>query len=94
MSDMRLIVAGAGGRMGRVLVKTISQTKGAVLTGALEAPSTPRLGPDWGVLARLPANAGELRADLGAGSTASSISPCRRPPSPTSLSPPSAGSCM
>ena len=44
MSDMRLIVAGAGGRMGRVLVKTISQTKGAVLTGALEAPGSPLLG--------------------------------------------------
>ena len=38
MSDMRLIVAGAGGRMGRALVRVISETKGAVLAGALEAP--------------------------------------------------------
>ncbi len=64
MSDMRLIVAGAGGRMGRVLVKTISQTKGAVLTGALEAPGSPLLGQDSGVLAGLPANGIALSGDL------------------------------
>ncbi len=64
MSDMRLIVAGAGGRMGRVLVKTISETKGAVLTGALEAPASPLLGQDSGVLAGLPANGIALSADL------------------------------
>jgi 4-hydroxy-tetrahydrodipicolinate reductase len=64
MSDMRLIVAGAGGRMGRVLVKTISQTKGAVLTGALESPASPLLGEDAGVLAGLPANGVKLSADL------------------------------
>ena len=37
MSDMRLIVAGAGGRMGRTLVKAIAETKGFALAGALEA---------------------------------------------------------
>ena len=40
MSDMRLIVAGAGGRMGRALTRVISETSGAVLTGALEAPGS------------------------------------------------------
>ena len=40
MSDMRLIVAGAGGRMGRALVRVISETPGAVVTGALEAPGS------------------------------------------------------
>ena len=40
MSDMRLIVAGAGGRMGRALTRVISETTGAVLTGALEAPGS------------------------------------------------------
>ena len=40
MSDMRLIVAGAGGRMGRALTRVISETQGAVLTGALEAPGS------------------------------------------------------
>ena len=33
MSDMRLIVAGAGGRMGRTLVRTIDATPGLVLAG-------------------------------------------------------------
>ena len=54
MSDMRLIVAGAGGRMGRALTRVISETKGAVLAGALEAPGSELLGKDAGVLAGLP----------------------------------------
>ena len=36
MSDMRLIVAGAGGRMGRTLVHAIAATDGAILAGAVE----------------------------------------------------------
>ena len=63
MSDMRLIVAGAGGRMGRTLVRTIDATPGVVLAGALEAPGSPLLGKDAGVLAGLPANGIELSAD-------------------------------
>ena len=38
MSDMRLIVAGAGGRMGRTLVRAIAETPGLMLTGATEGP--------------------------------------------------------
>ena len=64
MADMRLIVAGAGWRMGRTFVKTISQTPGAVLTGALEAPGSELLGQDAGVLAGLPANGVKLSSDL------------------------------
>ena len=64
MSDMRLIVAGAGGRMGRALTRVISETPGAVLTGALEAPGSELLGKDAGVLAGLPANGVKLSADL------------------------------
>ncbi len=66
MSDMRLIVAGAGGRMGRTLVRTIDSTPGVVLAGALEAPGSPLLGKDAGVLAGLPANGVALSADLWA----------------------------
>jgi 4-hydroxy-tetrahydrodipicolinate reductase len=64
MADMRLIVAGAGGRMGRALVRVISETPGAVVAGALEAPGSALLGQDAGVLAGLPANGVELSADL------------------------------
>src|SRR5206468_12583780 len=63
MADMRLIVAGAGGRMGRTLVRVISQTSGAVITGALEAPGSELLGKDSGVLAGLPENGVKLSAD-------------------------------
>src|SRR6201995_2034851 len=64
MDDMRLIVAGAGGRMGRALTRVISETSGAVITGAVEAPGSELLGKDSGVLAGLPANGGKLSADL------------------------------
>jgi 4-hydroxy-tetrahydrodipicolinate reductase len=66
MTDMRLIVAGAGGRMGRALVRVISETSGAVLVGALEAPGAERIGEDAGVLAGIPANGVKLSADLWA----------------------------
>jgi len=66
MSDMRLIVAGAGGRMGRALTRAIAESKGAVLAGALEAPGSELLGKDAGVLAGLPANGIKVSADLWA----------------------------
>jgi 4-hydroxy-tetrahydrodipicolinate reductase len=64
MSDMRLIVAGAGGRMGRTLVKAIAETPGLRLTGAVEAAGAPALGQDAGVLAGLPANGVKLGTDV------------------------------
>lgn len=64
MADMRLIVAGAGGRMGRALIRVISETPGAVLAGALEAPGSELLGKDSGVLAGLPENGVKLSGDL------------------------------
>jgi 4-hydroxy-tetrahydrodipicolinate reductase len=64
MADMRLIVAGAGGRMGRALTRVIGATPGAVVTGALEAPGSELLGKDAGTLAGLPENGVKLSADL------------------------------
>ena len=51
MNEMRLVVAGASGRMGRMLVKTIHETKGARLVAALEAKGSLALGQDAGLLA-------------------------------------------
>ncbi|HEY0291727.1 MAG TPA: 4-hydroxy-tetrahydrodipicolinate reductase [Hansschlegelia sp.] len=51
MSSMRLIVAGAAGRMGRALVRAISETDGVELSGAFERPGSPALGKDAGELA-------------------------------------------
>src|SRR5882724_11894453 len=66
MSEMRLIVAGAGGRMGRALVRSIAESPGIVLVGALEAPGSELIGKDAGTLAGLPANGVLLSADLWA----------------------------
>ena len=64
MSDMRLIVAGAGGRMGRTLVKAIGETKGLALAGATEDARSPLIGQDSGVLAGLAPNRVPLVSDL------------------------------
>src|SRR5215813_2474927 len=66
MADMRLIVAGAGGRMGRALTRVIAEAPGAKVVGALEAPTSELLGKDAGVLAGLPENGVKLSADLWA----------------------------
>ncbi|MFN3890771.1 MAG: 4-hydroxy-tetrahydrodipicolinate reductase [Beijerinckiaceae bacterium] len=48
---MRLVVAGAAGRMGRMLVQAINAADGAKLAGALERPGSSSLGYDAGILA-------------------------------------------
>ncbi len=53
MSDMRLVVTGAGGRMGRMLVKSITETDGVTVCAALERQGSPVLGEDAGALAGL-----------------------------------------
>ena len=63
MSDMRLIVAGAGGRMGRTLVKAIADTDGVILAGAIEAAGAPVIGRDAGELAGLGRNGIEVVVD-------------------------------
>jgi 4-hydroxy-tetrahydrodipicolinate reductase len=56
MADMRLIVAGAGGRMGRTLIKAMAETDGLALAGATEAAGSPVIGEDSGMLAGLGPN--------------------------------------
>ena len=51
MTDMRLVVVGAAGRMGRMLVKAISETDGCKLAGAIEQQGSIALGQDPGLLA-------------------------------------------
>ena len=53
MSDMRLVIAGAGGRMGRALARAILETPGFALAGAVERAGAPGLGEDVGTLAGL-----------------------------------------
>src|SRR6202171_4473930 len=56
MSEMRLFVAGAGGRMGRTLIKAIADIDGVVLAGAVEAAGSAGIGRDAGELAGLGPN--------------------------------------
>ncbi|MCW2272544.1 4-hydroxy-tetrahydrodipicolinate reductase [Rhodoblastus acidophilus] len=51
MEQMRLVVVGAAGRMGQMLVKAIAATEGATLGGALERLGSPALGRDAGEVA-------------------------------------------
>ena len=48
---IRVIVAGAAGRMGKLLVKGIVETSDMTLTGATEAKENPYLGKDAGIVA-------------------------------------------
>ena len=63
MAEMRLVIAGAGGRMGRTLVKAIADSKEFALAGALEDARSPLIGWDSGTLAGLPENGIKLAAD-------------------------------
>ena len=53
---MRLVVTGAGGRMGRALIRVIAETEGVELSGAIDRSDSGLVGEDAGTLAGLPAN--------------------------------------
>jgi 4-hydroxy-tetrahydrodipicolinate reductase len=61
---MRLVIAGAGGRMGRTLIHAIAATKGVTLAGAIEAADSAVIGRDAGELAGLGANGIKVTSDL------------------------------
>ena len=50
MSDMGLVVVGAAGRMGQVLLRTIHTMEGVRVVGAIERAGSPHLGKDAGEL--------------------------------------------
>src|ERR1700710_893455 len=63
MSELKIVVAGASGRMGRTLIREIAQGHGIALCGALEAAGHPNLGIDSGTLSGMQANGMTLTAD-------------------------------
>jgi 4-hydroxy-tetrahydrodipicolinate reductase len=63
MADLKIVVAGASGRMGRTLIREIAQGQGITLCGALEAEGHPNLGIDSGTLSGMQANGMKLTAD-------------------------------
>jgi 4-hydroxy-tetrahydrodipicolinate reductase len=54
MSEVRIAVTGAAGRMGRELLRVIASTAGCKVSGGTERPGSPDLGTDLGTLAGLP----------------------------------------
>jgi 4-hydroxy-tetrahydrodipicolinate reductase len=69
MSDMRLIVAGAAGRMGRALIDLIAKTPGVTLAAALERPESAALGQDAGIYA----GSGHLGIDISSDPLAAAL---------------------
>lgn len=53
-TPMKLVVVGAAGRMGKTLIKLISETPGLVLHAAVERAGSAALGQDAGELAGVP----------------------------------------
>ncbi len=63
---LRIAIAGASGRMGRMLIEAVQNAPDAVLAGALDVPSSPALGLD--ATAFLGVNSGvTITSDLHAG---------------------------
>lgn len=63
MSGIRIVVAGAGGRMGQALLRAIAEAPDFELVGALERKSHPDIGNDASVLAGAKASGVALTAD-------------------------------
>ena len=63
---MRVVIAGAGGRMGRTLISAIAATKGLTLAGAVDAPGSAVIGRDAGELAGLGPNGIKVTSDVAA----------------------------
>jgi len=63
MSELKIVVTGASGRMGRTLIREIAQGNGMALCGALEIEGHPNLGLDSGTLAGMQPNGIKMTAD-------------------------------
>jgi len=63
-SDTRLVIAGAGGRMGRALIHAVAATKGVILAGAVDAAGSAVIGRDSGELAGLGHNGVTVVSDV------------------------------
>ena len=50
-APLRIAIAGASGRMGRMLIETVLAADGCALAGALDVPGSPALGQDAGAFA-------------------------------------------
>lgn len=63
---LKIAIAGAGGRMGRMLIEAVRASGDCQLSGALDIPSSPAIGQDAGAYAGQ-ATGVRITADLAAG---------------------------
>jgi 4-hydroxy-tetrahydrodipicolinate reductase len=61
---MKLVVAGASGRMGQALIRAIAATPGVMLAGALERTGAETIGSDAGLLAGIGSNGVVITDDI------------------------------
>jgi 4-hydroxy-tetrahydrodipicolinate reductase len=54
MSDMKIAVLGAAGRMGQTLTRVLAETPGCTIAGGIEAKGSRHIGRDMGEVAGLP----------------------------------------
>ncbi|MEM9496214.1 MAG: 4-hydroxy-tetrahydrodipicolinate reductase [Pseudomonadota bacterium] len=66
-SSSSILVAGAGGRMGRAVVAEVLRTPGVTLAGGFDRPGGPETGKDIGVLAGLDAIGLAVEENAGKG---------------------------
>lgn len=71
MSDMKLAVLGAGGRMGKALIASIHEMNDATLSAAIEHPNSELLGIDSGLNAATGENGIAISSDVDAALEAS-----------------------
>lgn len=67
MANSSILVAGAGGRMGKAVIAEILRTPGASLAGGFERAGGAEIGKDIGALAGLDAIGLAVEPDMGAG---------------------------
>src|SRR5258708_4796346 len=69
----KIAILGAGGRMGRALIRALSDTEGAVLAAAGEYNGSRRIGQDPAILAGRPAGTIRIGKDGAAGIAAGDV---------------------
>lgn len=64
MADIKIVVAGAGGRMGGANIRAIANAKGMVVHGAVDHAQSPTIGQDAGIVSGLPAMGIAITCDV------------------------------
>ncbi|WLI88666.1 4-hydroxy-tetrahydrodipicolinate reductase [Massilia sp. R2A-15] len=72
MTPMKIAVAGASGRMGKMLIEAIAKAPDAVLAGALDVAGSPALGNDAAAFLGQPAGVA-IESDLASGLTGARV---------------------